>query len=221
MASVTSIRAMWRKSGSLAGAKIPSCWSVSWLQECARWTLESFGEAVDEKYALVTGGSSRIGATICQTFASAGYQVISLARRTAEAKSRFIRSMQVDLMDPVATREAAASAARQTPITTGAHNAGAIREKPLEEVSLEDLQALTNLHLAAALVLVQANLATMKQRQSAELCWCRRARRSVLRNEPCTPRPRRACSAWRERGHWGWAHRYYRQRGGTGAGRSN
>ena len=31
------------------------------------------------------------------------------------------------------------------------HNAGAIREKALEEVTLDDLHSLTNLHLAAAL----------------------------------------------------------------------
>ena len=42
------------------------------------------------------------------------------------------------------------------------HNAGAVRQKPLEQVSDDDLQALTNLHVAAPIALVQANLATMK-----------------------------------------------------------
>jgi 3-oxoacyl-[acyl-carrier protein] reductase len=37
-----------------------------------------------------------------------------------------------------------------------------VLEKPLEDVAPEDLQILTNLHLAAPLALVQANLATMK-----------------------------------------------------------
>jgi NAD(P)-dependent dehydrogenase (short-subunit alcohol dehydrogenase family) len=119
---------------------------------------------VNEKYVLVTGGSSGIGAAICQSFVTAGYHVISFARRPADVNSALVHNVLVDLADPIATREAAAEAARQFPITTVVHNAGAIREKPLEEVTFEDLQTLTNLHLAASLSLVQANLATMKQR---------------------------------------------------------
>jgi len=119
---------------------------------------------VDEKYALVTGGSSGIGAAICHSFVQAGYHVISLARRPAETTSAFVHNVQVDLADAAATREAALSVARQFPVTTVVHNAGAIREKPLEEVTPDDLQALTNLHVAASLALVQAALPAMKQR---------------------------------------------------------
>lgn len=120
---------------------------------------------MDEKYALVTGGSSGIGAAICHSFVEAGYHVVSMSRRPADVSSARVHDVQVDLSDAVATREAALEAAQRFPITTVVHNAGAVREKPLEEVTLEDLQALTNLHLAAALSLVQANLATMKQRR--------------------------------------------------------
>jgi NAD(P)-dependent dehydrogenase (short-subunit alcohol dehydrogenase family) len=121
--------------------------------------------AMNEKYALVTGGSSGIGAAICESLLAAGYQVISLARRPAESSSSRVHDVQVDLTDARATRDAAFEVARRFPITTVVHNAGAIRERPLEEVTLEDLQALTNLHLAAALALVQANLPAMKQQR--------------------------------------------------------
>ena len=120
---------------------------------------------MEEKYALVTGGSSGIGAAICRSLVTAGYHVISMARRAAEDSSARVHDVTVDLTDALATREAALQVARQFPITTVIHNAGAIREKPLEEVTLEDLQALTNLHLATALSLVQANLPAMKQRR--------------------------------------------------------
>jgi 3-oxoacyl-[acyl-carrier protein] reductase len=120
---------------------------------------------MDDKYALVTGGSSGIGAALCASFLAAGYQVISLARRPVEPASPGVHDVQVDLSDATATREAAFDVARRFPITTVVHNAGAIREKPLEEVTLEDLQSLTHLHLAAALSLVQANLATMKEQR--------------------------------------------------------
>jgi NAD(P)-dependent dehydrogenase (short-subunit alcohol dehydrogenase family) len=120
---------------------------------------------VGEKYALVTGGSSGIGAAICHSFVQAGYHVISLARRPADTASALVHNVQVDLTDAIATREAALMVARQFPITTVVHNAGAVREKALEDVTPDDLQALTNLHLAASLSLVQAALPTMKQRR--------------------------------------------------------
>ena len=120
---------------------------------------------MDDKYALVTGGSSGIGAALCASFLAAGYQVISLARRPVEPASPGVHDVPVDLSDATATREAAFDVARRFPITTVVHNAGAIREKPLEQVTLEELQSLTHLHLAAALSLVQANLATMKEQR--------------------------------------------------------
>ena len=118
-----------------------------------------------DKFVLVTGGSSGIGAALCETFLTAGYQVISLERRAAQAAVRGIQHVQVDLTDALATRELAVDLARRFPITTIVHNAGAIREKPLDAATLEDLQSLTHLHLAAPMSLVQANLATMKQQR--------------------------------------------------------
>lgn len=120
---------------------------------------------MSDKYALVTGGSSGIGAAICKSLLDDGYEVVSLSRRNSDKPPKGLHQVQVDLADPAATREAAREVASRFPITTVVHNAGAIREKPLEEVTLEDLQALTNLHLAAALSLVQAQLPLMKQRR--------------------------------------------------------
>ena len=120
---------------------------------------------MSDRYALVTGGSSGIGAALCKSLLDDGYEVVSLSRRNCDNPPEGLHQVQVDLADSAATREAAREVASRFPITTVVHNAGAIREKPLEEVTLEDLQALTNLHLAAALSLVQANLPLMKQRR--------------------------------------------------------
>jgi NAD(P)-dependent dehydrogenase (short-subunit alcohol dehydrogenase family) len=68
----------------------------------------------------------------------------------------------VDLTDTEATRQAAAEIARTHAVTTVIHNAGAIRPAPLQDVTLSDLQALTSLHLGAAVTLVQAALPAMK-----------------------------------------------------------
>jgi 3-oxoacyl-[acyl-carrier protein] reductase len=111
---------------------------------------------------IVTGGSAGIGAEICRSFLAEGYEVISLARRPAAYGLRGVESVCVDLGDAEATRQAVLDLARRRPVTTIVHNAGAVREKPLEEATLEDLTALFHLHMACAMSLVQANLAHMK-----------------------------------------------------------
>jgi len=112
--------------------------------------------------AIVTGGSTGIGVAICRALIGRGYEVISLSRRRAGFDSPFLRSIQVDLADARATREVASALAATEPVTTIVHNAGAILEKPLEQVELADLETLTRLHLAAPISLVQANLAAMR-----------------------------------------------------------
>jgi NAD(P)-dependent dehydrogenase (short-subunit alcohol dehydrogenase family) len=114
------------------------------------------------RIALVTGGSNGIGAAICQSLLTAGYQVISLDREPPQTQAASLTSVQVDLSDASETRRVAMELAQRFAVTTVIHNAGAVLEKSLEDVLPEDLQTLTNLHLAAPLALVQANLATMK-----------------------------------------------------------
>lgn len=118
---------------------------------------------MNDRYALVTGASSGIGAATGRALLDAGYHLVCLSRGRFEESSARVLNIEVDLADAAAARQAALEAAARFPITTVVHNAGAIREKPLEEVTPDDLQALTNLHVAAAISLVQAALPTMKQ----------------------------------------------------------
>jgi len=118
---------------------------------------------LDDRFALVTGASSGIGAATARALLESGYHLICLSRGPFESFSTRVQNVEVDLGDTSATREAALEVARRFPITTIVHSAGAIREKPLEEVTLEDLEALTHLHVAAAIILVQAVLPVMKQ----------------------------------------------------------
>ena len=112
---------------------------------------------------VVTGGSSGIGLATARAFLDEGYEVINISRRACPLDSPRLTSLTVDLYDAAATREAVMTAAARAPATTVVHCAGAIREKPVEDASLADLAELGNLHLGAALSLVQANLAAMKQ----------------------------------------------------------
>jgi NAD(P)-dependent dehydrogenase (short-subunit alcohol dehydrogenase family) len=112
---------------------------------------------------VLTGGSSGIGLATARAFLDEGYEVINISRRDCPLDSPRLTSITVDLSDPAATRAAVMSAAASAPATTIVHCAGAIREKPIEDATLADLTDLGNLHLGAALSLLQANLAAMKQ----------------------------------------------------------
>jgi NAD(P)-dependent dehydrogenase (short-subunit alcohol dehydrogenase family) len=117
------------------------------------------------KVAAVTGGSAGIGKTICESLLAQGYEVISLARRKSETSHPRLHSIEVDLSDRVATAQAAREMAQRFEVTTLVHNAGVIRPALLREVELEYLDALMNLHLGSAVLLVQAALPTMRERQ--------------------------------------------------------
>jgi NAD(P)-dependent dehydrogenase (short-subunit alcohol dehydrogenase family) len=110
--------------------------------------------------AVVTGGSTGIGAAICTHMLDAGYHVVSLSRREpADPRCEYV---EVDLLDPLATAQAAQDVAARHAITHVIHNAGAIRAALLSDVTTTDLADLTQLHLNAALTLVQAALPSMR-----------------------------------------------------------
>ena len=109
--------------------------------------------------ALVTGGSAGIGRAVAERLLAAGHEVVSLDLQPSPLQ---VKHFSVDLTDADATREAASEIAREHAVTTLIHNAGAIRPALLQDVQLEDLAALANLHLAAAVTLTQAALPAMK-----------------------------------------------------------
>ena len=115
--------------------------------------------------AIVTGGSVGIGAAICRHMLDAGHDVVSLARRKPDWSHPALHAVEVDLTDATATREAAAGVVKQFAVSTVVHNAGVIRPNLLADVREEDLHDLTQLHLGAALLIVQAALPGMRQRK--------------------------------------------------------
>ena len=113
--------------------------------------------------AVVTGGSTGIGWEICRQMLGAGYEVVSLALRKPAQSHGKLHAVEVDLMDAAATGQAAADVAARFAVTHVVHNAGVIRPALLPDVKLDDLNALTQLHLGSAIALVQAVLPAMKK----------------------------------------------------------
>ena len=111
----------------------------------------------------LTGASSGIGACLVQMLVEQGLEVVCFSRRPAQVRSAQVKSVGVDLTDPDATRQAFADTAENDPSNRLVHNAGVIRERPLPEVTQDDMDALARLHMGAAVAMVQANLESMRE----------------------------------------------------------
>jgi 3-oxoacyl-[acyl-carrier protein] reductase len=120
---------------------------------------------MSNSFTLITGGSSGIGAATCQKLLAAGHRVICLDQKPAATTSPNLQQVQVDLSDIRATAATAHDLAERYPITTIIHNAGAVRQQPLEKVTEDDYHTLANLHIAAPIALVQAALPAMRERR--------------------------------------------------------
>ncbi len=115
--------------------------------------------------ALVTGGSIGIGRSICEHLLGAGYTVVNLSLTKSELRHPALIDHPVDLTDLPATAAAVKTLADEHEITTLVHNAGVIRPALIEDVQLQDVEHLTQLHVQSPIVLLQGVLPAMKRAQ--------------------------------------------------------
>ena len=115
--------------------------------------------------ALVTGGSTGIGAAIVGTLLARGLTVLSLDRQPPSIHHDRLIPFQVDLLDSAATSHLASEIARDHHVGYLVHNAGVIRPNPVDDTPASDLLDLTQLHLGTALILLKAVLPGMRQHQ--------------------------------------------------------
>jgi NAD(P)-dependent dehydrogenase (short-subunit alcohol dehydrogenase family) len=112
--------------------------------------------------AVVTGGSAGIGEAICRQLLADCWAVVSMARRAPAFVHEHLHSVEVDLADRAATAQAAEDVSHRFAPDTVIHNAGVILPALLQDVDLDDLDKLVNIHLGAAVQLTQACLPAMK-----------------------------------------------------------
>lgn len=115
-----------------------------------------------EPVTVVTGGSLGIGADVCARLLEQGGRVVNLSNQPAAMKHAGLITIDVDLTDRNVTAEIAQQLAREHAVTRFVHCAGAVRPALLQDVKLDDLDYLTELHLNSAIVLTQAFLPAMR-----------------------------------------------------------
>jgi NAD(P)-dependent dehydrogenase (short-subunit alcohol dehydrogenase family) len=121
--------------------------------------------------AVITGASKGIGADLAGRLLARGYRVINLSRGPAEFSHDQLENVSVDLLDSAAVTEAAAAIAARHEVTHVIHNAGLVWPKLVEEAQPSDITGLAQLHLGAALSLVQAALPAMKARRFGRILF--------------------------------------------------
>ncbi len=94
-----------------------------------------------------------------------GYQVLNISRQTPVFSHERLINYTADLADRDATKEVGIDIATNYAVTNFIHNAGVIRPNLLEDVKIEDLDYLTELHLGSAITLAQQFLPAMRAAQ--------------------------------------------------------
>lgn len=128
--------------------------------------MSASGESTQtEQRVLVTGGSRGIGLAVCRLFHEKGYRVTAVGR---SASPRFldpeIEYLQADLCNLDDARWLCDYIQNQPPAIL-INNLGVERNKPFEELSLEDFQHVLNGNLLAHFLLCKAAIPSMRQNQ--------------------------------------------------------
>ena len=125
-----------------------------------------------EKFvAVVTGGGKGIGAGICKLMVQNGYEVISVGKDSSDWEHKSFKHIELDLLDQIETEKFAKTISSQKNVTHLIHNAGVILPNLLEDVDVQDLITLTNLHAGAALILMKSFLPSMKKNNFGRLVF--------------------------------------------------
>jgi 3-oxoacyl-[acyl-carrier protein] reductase len=118
-------------------------------------------ESPDNRHVLVTGGSRGIGLAVCQQLHAEGYRVTAVGRSdTAKFLDPEIEYIQADLSELDDVHQLCERIKSEPPAIL-INNLGVERNKPFEELSLEDFQYVLNGNLLSHFLLCKATIPAM------------------------------------------------------------
>ena len=113
---------------------------------------------------VITGASKGIGLATAQKLAGEGHNVIGLARTKPADESPFAEFHSVDLANQDERTPVFAEIAGRLPVDGLLNNVGLVNPAPLEEITLDDFDAVIDVNLRVALQLTQAVVPGMRER---------------------------------------------------------
>lgn len=119
---------------------------------------------MSDTFTLVTGGSLNIGKSICQRLVDEGKRVIVLDITPPEHDA-FDHFQKIDLSNAKETQSCLAELTKTFEITRLVNNVGVVAPAAVEDVTLDDFEAILNTNARAALLCTQAVIPTMKAHQ--------------------------------------------------------
>lgn len=138
--------------------------------------MDAFG--LKEQVALVTGGGSGLGYSMAECLVAAGAQVIIAGRRkdvldeACAALGNGVVGIELDGTDTDKAKDVVDEIiSRYGRLDILINNAGVHCKKPVEEVTMENLQDVLNVHLFGAYALAQAAIPHMKKNRHGSIIF--------------------------------------------------
>jgi NAD(P)-dependent dehydrogenase (short-subunit alcohol dehydrogenase family) len=125
---------------------------------------------IEQKVAVITGGSQGIGAALVKAYRDRNYRVVAIARSIKPSHDDEVLAVPGDIADrKTAERAISEGMARFGPIDTLVNNAGIFIAKPFVQYTQADFEAMLGVNIAGFFHITQLAIAEMEKQGSGHI----------------------------------------------------